>query len=173
MLPRLETDRLLLRARTPEDYDACLAMDSVPGMLRYVGAPVSPEEHARFLTDRFAARFPPGLGYWTILPKQEPAGFLGWVCLLPAEDGGPVRSAEIGWRIPKPAWGRGYAPEAAAAVLRHARETLSLARVIATIHPDNDQSFRVAEKIGLRFAGGGEYCGEPCVLYESAAPPPG
>lgn len=173
MLPRLETDRLLLRARTLEDFDACLAMDSVPGMLRYVGPPASPAEHARFLTDRFAARFPRGFGYWTILPKREPEGHLGWVCLLPADEGEPAGTAEIGWRIPKPAWGNGYAPEAAAAVLRHARETLRLARVVATIHPDNDRSFRVAEKIGLRFAGGGEYCGEPCIVYESVTPPAG
>jgi RimJ/RimL family protein N-acetyltransferase len=44
--------------------------------------------------------------------------------------------------------------------------SLGLNRVIATIHPENKQSFRVAEKIGMMCIGDGDYFGEPCKLYE-------
>src|SRR3546814_2248697 len=72
-----ETSRLLLRPRTPEDFDACLVMDRDPEVIRYVGAPWSnSDEHVAFLRRRLAERFPTGLGYWAIAPREEPAAFL-------------------------------------------------------------------------------------------------
>src|SRR3546814_4177338 len=57
-----ETSRLLLRPRTPEDFDACLVMDRDPEVIRYVGAPWSnSDEHVAFLRRRLAERFPTGL----------------------------------------------------------------------------------------------------------------
>jgi RimJ/RimL family protein N-acetyltransferase len=77
---------------------------------------------------------------------------------------------EIGWRLVRSAWGHGYAPEAAAAILHHALHSLGLSRVIATIRPENQQSFRVAEKIGMACIGDDNYFGEPCKLYEAIYP---
>jgi RimJ/RimL family protein N-acetyltransferase len=54
---------------------------------------------------------------------------------------------EIGWAIRKPHWGRGYATEAAAAVLSRAGDRT----VYAAVRPGNRESIRVAEKIGMRF----------------------
>jgi RimJ/RimL family protein N-acetyltransferase len=101
-------------------------------------------------------------------PSQSPEQFLGWLLLVPLDRDDPSSDVEIGWRLVRSAWGHGYAPEAAAAVLHHALESLGLNRVIATIHPENKQSLRVAEKIGMTCIGDGEYFGEPCKLYESA-----
>jgi RimJ/RimL family protein N-acetyltransferase len=148
-LPTFATARLTLRPRAIGDYDACLAMDRDPAVVRYIAGPwADAKAHAVFLRDRITRSYPDGLGYWCIFSKTSPHRFLGWVLLIPRDTIGP--EVEIGWRLVGEAWGRGYAPEAAAAIVRHAFETVGLERIIAEIHPDNTRSARVAEKIGFR-----------------------
>jgi ribosomal-protein-alanine N-acetyltransferase len=57
---------------------------------------------------------------------------------------------EIGWAIGRPHQGRGYATEAARALVAYAFETLRCHRVIATCQPENPASWRVMEKLGMR-----------------------
>ena len=148
-LPVFTTHRLILRPRSLADYAACLAMDSDPAVVRYVPGPWSDAQaHRAFLRDRITRRYPDGLGYWCIFPREAPDRFVGWVLLIPQDAVGP--EVEIGWRLIQAAWGYGYASEAARAVLRHAFEGAGLDRVVADIHPENTRSRRVAEKIGLR-----------------------
>jgi RimJ/RimL family protein N-acetyltransferase len=147
-LPTFRTDRLILRPRTAGDYDACLAMDRDPAVVRYVPGPwADAQAHQAFLRDRITRRYPDGLGYWCILPKESPDRFLGWVLLIPRDAVGP--EVEIGWRLVQAAWGRGYASEAAAPIVRHGFETVGLDRIMAEIHPEHVRSQRVAEKLGF------------------------
>jgi RimJ/RimL family protein N-acetyltransferase len=148
-LPTFTTDRLILRPRTLDDYDACLAMDRDPDVVRYIPGPWADlEAHKAFLRDRITRRYPDGLGYWCIVPRESPDRFLGWVLLMPRDAVGP--EVEIGWRLVRAAWGHGYAREAAAPIVRHGLETVGLDRIIAEIHPEHTRSQRVAEKLGLR-----------------------
>jgi hypothetical protein len=63
MLPNIETDWLLLRPRTMDDYAECLAKEGDPEVMSYVGGlPASLEEHGIILADRIARAYPPGLG---------------------------------------------------------------------------------------------------------------
>ena len=111
MLPSFETSRLLLRPRSMADFDACLAMDRDPDVTRYIRGPWDdPEEHRRFLADRIQRQWPPGQGYWSIFAKDKPTEFLGWVLLIPYEGVGP--EVDIGWRLVRSTWGKGYATEA-------------------------------------------------------------
>ena len=147
-------------------------MDADPDVMRHVGGlPADPVRHAEALARRIAGTYPPGLGYWSLLAKAEPGRFLGWVCLVPRDDGVP--GVEIGWRLDRSAWGRGYASEAAAAVLRHALGLPGVDRVVATIHPGNERSMRVARGIGMTFAGDGTYFGEPCKIFAARREPAG
>ena len=57
---------------------------------------------------------------------------------------------EVGWRLHRDAWGRGYATEAGAAGLRHGFERLELAEIVAFIHPANTRSAAVAERLGMQ-----------------------
>lgn len=149
MLPSFETPRLTLRPRTMADLADCLAMDRDPEVVRYIDGPwADPAAHRAFVEARITAAYPDGLGYWTVRTRTPEAAFLGWVLLIPFDD----TEIEIGWRFTRASWGRGYATEAAAPVLAHARETLGVAAV-ADIHPDNAASMRVAEKLGLRRIG--------------------
>jgi len=148
---RFTTERLLLRARTMDDFEACLEMDRDPEVTAYVDGPWNdPDEHRAFLTQRILATYPPGHGYWTITTHDSPEDLLGWVLVLPTDEAGV---AEIGWRLVRRAWGRGYATEAARRILDHVWADTAVTRVTADIHPDNRASIAVATKLGLRLEG--------------------
>ncbi len=160
----LETARLILRPRKPGDFDACLAMDSDPEVIRYVGPPWrDAQEHRAFLRQRMAATYPPGLGYWSVLPKDDPEQFLGWIMLCPCTVAGA--EVEIGWRFNHSAWGKGYASKAAAPILAQGFRNAGMTEVVADIDPENRASMRVAEKLGLTFTGTVLYEGKPARRY--------
>jgi RimJ/RimL family protein N-acetyltransferase len=165
VLPSFETSRLLLRPRSMADFAACLAMDREAEVTKYVQGPWDdPDEHKRFLIDRIERDWGPGLGYWSIFSKQGPGAFIGWILLIPYEAVGP--DIDIGWRLRRGAWGSGYAAEAARPIVKHAFDKVGLPRIVADIDPRNVGSIRVAEKIGMRFAGDGKYAnGEACKAY--------
>lgn len=164
MLPTFETGRLILRPRTMADIEECMAMDRDPEVTRFIPGPWSdPEAHRLFLTNRIQADFGEGLGYWSVFAKENPGQFLGWILLIPADAIGP--EIEIGWRLNRLTWGKGYATEAAKPVLAHAFATLGLECVIADIAPGNTASIRVAEKLGLSPARETTYLGQPFASY--------
>lgn len=147
-----------------DDFDACLAMDRDPEVIRFVGPLWSnDQEHLAFLRQRITMAFPEGMGYWSVFPQDAPTEFLGWIMLCPTSTGD--EGVEIGWRLKRSVWGRGIATEAAAPVLRHGFAAAALAQVVADIHPNNHNSIRVAEKLGLSFAGMVDYGGEAARRY--------
>lgn len=159
-----ETERLRLRRRTLADTDACIAMDREPDVVRFVSGPWSdPSAHRAFVEERTLGPWPSGMGYWTIWSRELPAGFLGWILLIPVDAIGP--EIEIGWRLRPQCWGKGIATEAARPVLAHAFATLRLDEVIAEIATANTGSLRVAEKIGLQRRGPIESGGVPAIRY--------
>jgi len=163
-LPRFETDRLALLPRSMRDFEACLAMDRDPEVTKYVPGPWNDaEQHERFVRERMAAAFGPGLGYWSIFARQQPGQFLGWILLIPNDGVGP--EIEIGWRLNRHAWGKGYATEAARPIVAHAFQTVGLDRIVAEIDPANSASIHVAEKIGLKFTGDGKHGDIACKCY--------
>ena len=72
---------------------------------------------------------------------------------------------EVGYLIHRPWWRRGYASEAAAAVLDHAFDTLGKPRVVSLIRPDNTPSQGVAIKIGMTRIGEADHAGLPHLVY--------
>lgn len=148
-LPCFETPRLRLRPRRLADTEACLMMDRLPEVTRFVDGPwVDPVAHQAFIETRTRGPWPPGLGYWTVEGRANESGFLGWVLLIPEDAVGPA--IEIGWRLRPETWGRGIATEAATPVLRYGFGTLGLPRVVAGIDRANTASLRVAAKLGLQ-----------------------
>lgn len=166
MLPTFETDRLILWPRTMDDLEACVTMDTNPEVMRYIPAAWdSPEGHRAFLRERISRAYPPELGYWSIFPKDDPADFLGWVHLLPVE--GDAQTTEIGWRLKRLAWGKGYATEAAQTILAHAFETVGSMRVIAETHASNVRSKNMMQRLGLTHIADFMYGGNlPSSAYE-------
>jgi len=139
-------------------------MDRDPEVVRFVPVPwKDPAEHERFLSDRIRNSLGDGLGYWSIFPKDRPDRFLGWILLIPYDGEGP--EIEIGWRLNRLSWGKGYATEAAKPIVEHAFKTVRVPRILADIDPRNTPSMRVAEKIGLTYIGDGDHGGTPCRSY--------
>ncbi len=153
-LPVLETARLRLRPRTLADLEDCFRLDREPGTLDWIDWPLAAggwqdeAAHRALIRARTLHPYPPGLGYWVVARREAPDGFLGWVLLIPEDTTGP--EVEIGWRLLGAARGRGYATEAAAALVRHGFATLGLPRIVAEIHRANRASVRIAVKLGFR-----------------------
>lgn len=76
---------------------------------------------------------------------------------------------EIKWGLAAHAWGRGFASEAARAVLRIGREYLPEIRFISMIHPGNAASIRLARALGAGFESEVDYEGELCHVYRHRA----
>jgi len=158
MLPAFETDRLSLRPRTMADFDACLAMDRDPDVVKYIPGPWDDAaKHEAFLRERIQADFGNGLGYWSIFSRERDERFLGWVLLIPYDGVGP--EVEIGWRLNRSAWGQGYGTEAAQPFVSYAFERIGLHRIVADIDGCNIASHRIAEKIGMKHVGDMTYRG--------------
>jgi RimJ/RimL family protein N-acetyltransferase len=147
----LETDRLVLRRFTAADEDHLVDLDGDPEVMRFLngGTPtprdvIRDEILPRFLHDY---RQLAGFGFWAAVEKSTGA-FLGWFALRPPE-GGRSDEAELGYRLRKAAWGKGYATEGARALICKGFAELGVQRVFATTYQDNLASRRVMEKAGL------------------------
>jgi RimJ/RimL family protein N-acetyltransferase len=161
----LETDRLLLRQFTPEDVDDLLTLDRDPEVRRYLLMPHAPtREDAERTIARFLAwhKTDANYGYFAAIEKASGA-FIGWFHFRPSrDDDGEI---EIGYRLERPAWGKGYATEATKALLRKGFMELDLPRVIATALTANRASIRVMEKAGMMLEKHFRYQGEEAVKY--------
>jgi [ribosomal protein S5]-alanine N-acetyltransferase len=91
-----------------------------------------------------------GFGPYAVVERQRQE-MIGYCGLFFFPDINGQAEVEIGYRLARSAWGRGYATEAARAVRDFAFTTLEIKRLIAMIDPDNVASIRVAEKIGMRY----------------------
>jgi len=165
--PRLETERLILRGPSRDDFAAVAAIWGDEQVTRFVlRAPLSGEEAwTRFLR---------GIGHWMLcgyglwyLEEKATGRLVGEVGFLdahrdmqPSLEGTP----EVGWVLARAAWGKGYATEALKALLSWGDEQLSAARFACIITPENHASLRVASKGGFREAARTSHRGTPVLL---------
>jgi RimJ/RimL family protein N-acetyltransferase len=163
-LPNLSTPRLDLRQWREADVPALIEMESDREVMRFVGGtrPCEPARLRRAFLERIGKDFGPGLGYWSVLPKGEPAHFMGWVCLVPLPG---YRDIEIGYRFKRAFWGQGYASEACQACLDYAFGELGLEEVVAVAHPENTRSHRILAKLGFSASGVRHAYGEMLPFY--------
>lgn len=151
----LRTERLLLRRWRPADREPFAAMNADPAVMRHVGTgplhPVASDELRARLRREWARA---GRGQWAI-ERADDGAFLGFCGLTDPAWGGAARPGEleIGWRLRRDAWGHGFATEAARAALHVALAELGAPGVVALVHPDNDRSLGVAERLGMRVVG--------------------
>ncbi len=106
-----------------------------------------------------------GFGFWAICFKNDPKliGFAGLRHFV--EDGVESPEVEILYGVAPEHWGKGVAPEAAAAVLRYGFEESGLENIYAGADPPNTASFRVIEKLGMEFARKASVNGVESVYY--------
>jgi RimJ/RimL family protein N-acetyltransferase len=167
----LETRRLRLRRLEASDEADLIALDLDPEVMRYVGSPAgvkTPAETAERARERIRAGRSGEqelLGFWVIEGREDRA-FLGLGALLfmPTRESGfadvpDVADVEVAYRLARSAWGRGFATEAAGALVAHALRTVGLPRVVAVTYPENQASQRVLDKLGFEPRGFLDYKG--------------
>lgn len=167
-VPVLETARLRLRRHRADDLAPCVAMWADPEVVRHIGGrPFTAEETWQKLL-RYAGLWALlGYGYWVIEDKAT-GGFLGELGFADfhREIAPPIAGMpELGWVLAPHAHGRGYATEAARAVLAWGDAHLGGAQTVCIIAPDNAASVRVAEKCGYRLLTRTTYKGEPTAMF--------
>lgn len=150
----LETARMVLRRFTETDADHLVALDSDPEVMRFLsgGSPTPREVIERDILPRFIGYTERGggYGYWAAIEKES-GDFLGWFSFRPHEES-PPGEVELGYRLRRMAWGRGYATEGARALIRKGFTELGVRRVVANTYEYNLASRRVMEKAGLALA---------------------
>jgi RimJ/RimL family protein N-acetyltransferase len=150
----LETDRLLLRRVIRADVDDLVELDSDPEVMRFLtnGGPTPREVMERDILPRIVSGYARlgGLGRMATIERATNA-FLGWIGFDPPEEGRPDDEIELGYRLHRSAWGKGYATEGSRALIRKAFNEFGVRRVWAQTMAVNHASRRVMEKSGLRF----------------------
>ena len=167
-VPILETERLILRRHRAGDLADCAAMWAEPEIVRHIsGRPSTIEESwGRLL--RYVGHWALlGFGYW-VVEERATGAFLGEVGFAdyrrdiePRLDGMP----ELGWVLASHAHGRGFATEAARAVIAWGDAHLGAAHIACIVAPEHTASIRVAEKCGFRLLQATTYKGEPTLMF--------
>ena len=143
----IRTQRLLLRRWRPADRVPFASMNADPEVVEHLQGPLTRERSDAFV-DRIEEHWEErGWGLWAVeIPGEAP--FIGYVGLWPAEymAAGMV---EVGWRLGRAYWGRGFATEAARHALRFGFEQVGLPEIVSFTVPQNVRSRRVMERIGL------------------------
>ena len=170
---RIVTERLILRPIRIQDAEAFLPMYRDPEVMRYLGGsyPGTLADMQARLALRIAEHESNGFGL--LATELRESGELIGRCgqIRQIVEGTP--EIEVGYLIARPHWGRGYATEAARALLDDGFARLHVPRLISLIHPENVASQRVAAHNGLRYEGDVNVEGftiSPIRLYALRAP---
>ncbi|MDP9845695.1 GNAT family N-acetyltransferase [Streptosporangium lutulentum] len=142
----LTTERLVLRPVTAQDQTWLLAHWTAPEVRKFLfdGATPSPAEVTEAVEDSVRDFAAAGYGLWLV---RETGGtdLVGTAGLRPLEDLG----IEVLYSLEPGAWGKGYATEAARAVVEYALGPLGLAEVLAEVDAGNATSVAVVERLGM------------------------
>jgi len=167
--PRIETERLVLRAHARDDLSVLHETWSDPKVVRHIGGRPCTEEEAWMRLLRYAGHWPLlGYGFWRISDRVTGA-YLGDIGFFNGRRSLGARfdeAAEAGWTLAAGAQGRGLATEALDAVLAWGDAHLPMDRTVCMIHPENAPSLKLADRFGYREFDRTTYKENPVVLLE-------
>jgi [ribosomal protein S5]-alanine N-acetyltransferase len=163
----LETARLTLLPFTPADLDFLHALWIDPQVRRYLWDDqiISREQAHEVIEDSQSSFATAGYGFWLLRLKENnrPVGFCGLRQFSDAQVG--EGQIEILYGITPADWGRGLVVEAARATLCFGFGQMQLERIYAGADPPNAASFRVMEKLGMRFDHQTQLHGREAIYY--------
>jgi len=143
----IETERLVVRRFREDDAEGLFAYLSNPVVYRFEpGEPVTMQEARRLARERARGR-----AFWAVALREtgQLVGHLYFAQVEPET----FHTWEVGYIIDPALQGRGYATEAAGALIRYGFAHWHIHRVVAHCHPENVASWRVMEKLGMRREG--------------------
>ncbi|MGD1879334.1 MAG: GNAT family N-acetyltransferase [Kiloniellaceae bacterium] len=147
--PTLTTDRLILRPWRESDLAPFAALNADPEVMEHFPAPLSGLE-----SEAVAARLRDGMvrqgfGLWAVeLPDKAP--FIGFIGLwAPSFEAHFTPCVEVGWRLARGFWGKGYASEGAREAVRFGFEDLGLEEIVSLTSTTNIRSQAVMRRLGM------------------------
>jgi len=145
----LESARLYLREVKDDDLHLLFELHSDPEVMKFIRPAEKTLDETRATMERIykSNDYEKGIGLW-ICHEKNLNEFIGWFVLKPLEN---TPDIEIGYRLMKQHWGKGYATEMSNEMVTYCFNKLKLPKIAAATHPDNHASQHVLEKIGLRF----------------------
>lgn len=163
----LETDRLILKTLSEDDFDRMYTLQSNPEVMRFIGmGKARTKDEAREIFEKFLNHQKKwGFSFCSAYEKVsgDLIGFVG-VIHLALDDNSP--EIEVGyWLLPE-FWNKGYATEGTKACIEWAFNHLSIDKIVGVTHPDNLASQHVLEKSGLKFIQMSEYRGKKVKRFE-------
>lgn len=157
----IETERLLLRRWREKDLDVLMRMNQNAEVMRYFPSKRDAAQTRQFYENILEEFCIYGYGLYAAEEKESGQfiGFIGFHRANLAVDFCPC--IEIGWRLDRPYWGKGYATEGAKACLKHGFEKLCFDKVYSFTSVENIPSQHVMQKIGLHI---GQYFEHPEIV---------
>lgn len=148
-MAELRTERLLLRQWRNDDLEPFAALNADPETMRFFPEP--PSRAASDLLAEHARRQieDEGWGLWAV-EVVGGASFIGFVGLArPSFEEHFTPAVEVGWRLAREHWGRGYATEAGRAAVAYGFEEVGLEEIVSFTSELNEPSWRVMERLGM------------------------
>lgn len=160
----LETPRLLIRKTEPGDVHHMIGLNSDPLVTQYTGdGPFNSVSQAELVAQSILKQYEDfGFGRWMVELKGTHE-FIGWCGLKYHPESDEV---DIGYRLHRRHWGKGYATEAAQHCIAYGFDELGLKRIIGRAAKQNTASIRVFEKLGMKFLKEEILHDEEAVIYE-------
>jgi RimJ/RimL family protein N-acetyltransferase len=147
-MAEISTERLIMRGWRESDLAPWAAMNADPQVRRYLGPLLTFEQATAWVLnfqddlDRY------GFGFWAVEVRGS-GEFIGLTGLGTVEEEMPFSGVELGWRLARPAWGHGYATEAALAALEYGFDIIGLTEIVAVTMARNLRSRAVMRRIGM------------------------
>ena len=142
---KIETARLLIRSFDPKDLDPYLSIVADADVMKYLGGVLSKEQAKRYIDRAIETEQKSGYSRYAVELKES-GQFVGMCGIVPVKD-----YIDLGYRFAKSAWGKGFATEAASAVVALGFAEHEFREIVGLTHPDNSASIKVLEKLGFSY----------------------
>jgi ribosomal-protein-alanine N-acetyltransferase len=153
----LRTPRLRLRQWRASDLETFAALSADPEVMEFMPRCLTRDESEAVMRRYETEIAERGYGFWATELRAS-GEFIGFVGLHRASfEAHFTPCVEVGWRLGRASWGKGYATEAARECLRFGFEVLGLAEVVSFTVPLNRRSRAVMERLGMRRAEPGDF----------------
>lgn len=164
-----ETDRIILREMVLDDKYAMFELDADPEVHTYLWKnPIKRLDEAEAMIEMIRAQYVSnGIGRWAIIDKESNE-FVGWggLKLITKPVNNHIDFYDVGYRLLRRFWGKGYATESAIESVAYAFESLNAPAVYGMTHPGNNASRNALQKAGLQITGTCDYEGLHCNWFE-------
>lgn len=149
----LETERLIVKLTSLDNFETIYRLHSDPEVMRYVGQGAKTRDESRESIEKIIRHQEKhGFSFGDVYEKGTDL-YVGRAGLIYLEMNDSQPDIEVGYVLHQAFWGKGYATELAKGFLEWGFKQLSVDKLVAVIRPQNDPSRHVLEKCGMRYVG--------------------